>query len=174
MTGQERLTYLDFCEAGSYMDFLLPILPKTGIAVKTLRTEDLAAEELGEQLRMGDRREQLRLIACGETPLTGDPEENERKLMHLRERFAYQYPHPGLQKLYTKTTVSELKIAAMAEKDEAAFHTFEEKEVVPYIPGFRREQEKVSGAVRGNAFHRVMELLDVMYVFVESVCRSDF
>lgn len=178
MTGQERLTYLDFCEAGSYMDFLLPILPKTGIAVKTLRTEDLAAEELREQLRMGDRREQLRLIACGETPLTGDPEENERKLMHLRERFAYQYPHPGLQKLYTKTTVSELKIAAMAEKDEAAFHTFEEKEVVPYIPGFRREQEKVSGAVRGNAFHRVMELLDFMYVFVESglfeKCPGDY
>ena len=168
MTGQERLTYLDFCEAGSYMDFLLPILPQTGIAVKTLRTEDLAAEELGEQLRMGDRREQLRLIACGETPLTGDPEENERKLMHLRERFAYQYPHPGLQKLYTKTTVSELKIAAMAEKDEAAFHTFEEKEVVPYIPGFRREQEKVSGAVRGNAFHRTMELLDFTYLFTES------
>lgn len=178
MTGQEKLTYLDFCEAGSYMDFLLPILPKTGIAVKTLRTEDLAAEELGEQLRMGDRREQLRLIACGETPLTGDPEENERKLMHLRERFAYQYPHPGLQKLYTKTTVSELKIAAMAEKDEAAFHTFEEKEVIPYIPGFRREQEKVSGAVRGNAFHRVMELLDFMYVFVESglfeKCPGDY
>ena len=178
MTGQERLTYLDFCEAGSYMDFLLPILPKTGIAVKTLRTEDLAAEELGEQLRMGDRREQLRRIACGETPLTGDPEENERKLMRLRERFAYQYPHPGLQKLYTKTTVSELKIAAMAEKDEAAFHTFEEKEVVPYIPGFRREQEKVSGAVRGSAFHRVMELLDFTYVFIESgqfeKCPGDY
>lgn len=178
MTGQERLTYLDFCEAGSYMDFLLPILPKTGIAVKTLRTEDMAAEELGEQLRMGDRREQLRRIACGETPLTGDPEENERKLMHLRERFAYQYPHPGLQKLYTKTTVSELKIAAMAEKDEAAFHTFEEKEVVPYIPGFHREQEKVSGAVRGSAFHRVMELLDFTYVFIESgqfeKCPGDY
>ena len=178
MTGQERLTYLDFCEAGSYMDFLLPILPQTGIAVKTLRTEDLAVEELREQLRMGDRREQLRLIACGETTLTGDPEENERKLMYLRERFAYQYPHPGLQKLYTKTTVSELKIAAMAEKDEAAFHTFEEKEVVPYIPGFRREQEKVSGAVRGNAFHRTMELLDFMYVFVESglfeKCPGDY
>lgn len=178
MTGQEKLTYLDFCEAGSYMDFLLPILPQTGIAVKTLRTEDLAVEELREQLRMGDRREQLRLIACGETTLTGDPEENERKLMYLRERFAYQYPHPGLQKLYTKTTVSELKIAAMAEKDEAAFHTFEEKEVVPYIPGFRREQEKVSGAVRGNAFHRVMELLDFMYVFVESglfeKCPGDY
>ena len=178
MTGQEQLTYLDFCGAGSYMDFLLPILPKTGIAVKTLRVEDLAAEEIREQLRMGDRREQLCLVACGEAPLPGEPEENERKLIRLRERFAYQYPHPGLQKLYTKTTVSELKIAAMAEKDEAAFHTFEEKEVVPYIPGFRREQEKVSGAVRGSAFHRVMELLDFTYVFIESgqfeKCPGDY
>lgn len=178
MTGQERLTYLDFCEAGSYMDFLLPILPKTGIAVKTLRTEDLAAEELGEQLRMGDRREELQRVADGEVLLPGDSEENERKLSKLRERFAYQYPHPGLQKLYTKTTVSELKIAAMAEKDEEAFHTFEEKEVVPYIPAFRREQEKVSGAVRGSAFHRVMELLDFTYVFVESglfeKCPGDY
>lgn len=168
MTGQERLTYLDFCEAGSYMDFLLPILPKTGIAVKTMRTEDLTAEEIREQLRMGDRREELQRVADGEVLLPGDPEENERKLYKLRERFAYQYPHPGLQKLYTKTTVSELKIAAMAEKDEEAFHTFEEKEVVPYIPAFRREQEKVSGAVRGNAFHRTMELLDFTYLFTES------
>lgn len=178
MTGQERLTYLDFCEAGSYMDFLLPILPKTGIAVKTMRTEDLTAEEIREQLRMGDRREELQRVADGEVLLPGDPEENERKLYKLRERFAYQYPHPGLQKLYTKTTVSELKIAAMAEKDEEAFHTFEEKEVVPYIPAFRRGQEKVSGAVRGSAFHRVMELLDFTYVFVESglfeKCPGDY
>ena len=168
MTGQEKLTYLDFCEAGSYMDFLLPILPKTGIAVTTPGTEDLVAEEIREQLRMGDRRELLQRVTDGKTPLPGDPEENERKLAKLRERFAYAYPYPGLQKLYTKTTVSELKIAAMAEKDEAAFHTFEEKEVVPYIPAFRREQEKVSGAVRGNAFHRTMELLDFSYLFMES------
>ena len=168
MTGQEKLTYLDFCEAGSYMDFLLPILPKTGIAVTTLGTEDLAAEEIREQLSMGDRREMLQRVADGEVFLPGDREEMERKLSRLRERFAYKYPYSGLQKLYTKTTVSELKIAAMAEKDEAAYHTFEEKEVVPYIPAFRREKEKVSGAVRGSAFHRLMELLDFGYLFIES------
>lgn len=142
MTGQEKLTYLDFCEAGSYMDFLLPILPKTGIAVTTLGTEDLAAEEIREQLRMGDRRELLQRVTDGETPLPGDPEENERKLAKLRERFAYAYPYPGLQKLYTKTTVSELKIAAMAEKDEAAFHTFEEKEDGALYPGFPQRTGK--------------------------------
>ena len=168
MTGQEKLSYLDFCEAGSYMDFLLPILAGTGIRVTILRIEDLAAEELREQLRMGDRRELLQRAADAEIPLNGNPKENERKLSKLRERFAYTYPYPGLQKLYTKTTVSELKIAAMEEKDEAAYHTFEEKEVVPYIPAFRREQEKVSGAVRGNAFHRTMELLDFSYLFTES------
>ena len=56
--------------------------------------------------------------------------------------------------------MSELKIAAMADRDEAAYHTFEEKEVQPYIPLFCRGEEKISGAVRGNAYHRVMELLD--------------
>ena len=168
MTGQEKLTYLDFCEAGSYIDFLLPILPKTGITVRTLKTEDLAAEEIGEQLRMGDRRELLQRVADGDAFFMENSEENAGKLSELQERFAYRYPYPGLQKLYTKTTVSELKIAAMEEKDEAAFHTFEEKEVVPYIPAFRREQEKVSGAVRGNAFHRTMELLDFTWIYVES------
>ena len=74
----------------------------------------------------------------------------------LREKYAFE----KLAGLYTKTTVSELKIAAMADKDEAAYHTFEEKEVQPYIPTFRREEEAVSGTVRGNAYHRVMELMD--------------
>lgn len=215
MTGQEKLTYLDFSEAGSYMDFLLPILPQTDIDVRIMGIEDLAAAEIREQLRLGDRREMLCRVA-GESVfchdwvenkagvvsdegiaedktrvdlrkntadntetlqeeidwnalgIEGDNTVNNRKLHQLRERFAYRYPYPGLQKLYTKTTVSELKIAAMAEKDEAAFHTFEEKEVVPYIPEFRREKEKVSGAVRGNAFHRTMELLDFDWMFVES------
>lgn len=169
MTGQEKLTYLDFSEAGSYMDFLLPILPQTDIDVRIMGIEDLAAAEIREQLRLGDRREMLCRVA-GENALgiAGDNVSNNRKLRQLRERFAYHYPYPGLQKLYTKTTVSELKIAAMAEKDEAAFHIFEEKEVVPYIPAFRREKEKVSGAVRGNAFHRTMELLDFDWIFVAS------
>lgn len=164
MTGQEKLTYLDFSEAGSYMDFLLPILPQTDIDVRIMGIEDLAAAEIREQLRLGDRREMLRRVA----EQSDDNVSNNRKLRQLRERFVYQYPYPGLQKLYTKTTVSELKIAAMAEKDEAAFHTFEEKEVIPYIPAFRREKEKVSGAVRGNAFHRTMELLDFDWIFVAS------
>ena len=38
--------------------------------------------------------------------------------------------------------------------------------MIPYIPAFRREKEQVSGAVRGSAFHRVMELLDFDKMYV--------
>ena len=46
-----------------------------------------------------------------------------------------------------------------AEKDEAAFYLKKRS-------GYG--SEKVSGAVRGNAFHRTMELLDFTYQFTES------
>lgn len=148
---QETLTYLDFMEAGSYLDFLLPVLPKTNVQVTITDTGSLYGSELKEQVELFDR--QSALEQAGKYA-------EEKGLELLRERFSYQYPYQSLEKLYTKTTVSELKIAAMAEKDETAFHAFEEKELVPYIPAFRREKEKVSGTVRGNAYHRVMELLD--------------
>ena len=83
----------------------------------------------------------------------------------LKIRFAYEYPHDNLKELYTKTTVSELKIAAMAGEDEEAFHAFEEAPVVPYIPAFKREEETVTGTVRGNAYHKVMELMDFEKVY---------
>ncbi len=147
----EHLSYLDFIEAGSYLDFLLPILGCTEVAVTVQNMELLCGEQLKEQVVLLDKR---LLLEDAEHYADKD------KLRLLEERFAYQYPHERLRRLYTKTTVSELKIAAMAERDEAAYHSFEEREVMPYIPKFRREKEEVSGAVRGSAVHRVMELLD--------------
>ncbi len=151
MTAKEQLSYLDFIEAGSYLDFLLPVLGQSRVRVSVADVENLMEGRIREQFQLMDRR-----LTLDEAYKYAD----EKGLQILREQFSYQYPYQNLEKLYTKTTVSELKIAAMAEKDEAAYHTFEEREVVPYIPAFKREQEKVSGTVRGNAFHRVMELLD--------------
>ena len=82
------------------------------------------------------------------------------ELASLEERFAYKYPFEALSELYTKTTVSELKMAAMLDEDEAAFNRFENRETEKYIPEFRREKRGISGTVRGNAYHRVMEIMD--------------
>ena len=147
----EHLSFLEFMEAGSFLDMLLPVLGRTGFQVTLLREEDLEAEDLGEQLDLYGRRQRLE-----QAERFGD----EASFKFLQERLNAQYQYAGLEVLYTKTTVSELKIAAMADRDEEAYHTFEEKEIQPYIPAFRRGEEKVSGTVRGNAYHRVMELLN--------------
>ncbi|MDE6063871.1 MAG: PD-(D/E)XK nuclease family protein, partial [Lachnospiraceae bacterium] len=86
---------------------------------------------------------------------------NEEALALLSERFAYEYPHKSLENLYTKTTVSELKKAAMeGGQEEPAKELFPQEEIKPYVPSFMREKEEISGTTRGSAVHRVMELLD--------------
>lgn len=85
---------------------------------------------------------------------------DESLMTELSRRFSYEYPHGNLRELYTKTTVSELKMAGMQETDEAAAKLFEEKPAVPYLRKFLRADEAVSGSMRGSAFHKVMELFD--------------
>jgi ATP-dependent helicase/nuclease subunit A len=190
-SGSERLAFLDYAEAGSYLDFLLPVLAKTCIRVSVINGEELEADAFKEQMSLHERRTRLEQAgkrigkqtavetekqvcqAVGETEKqvcqtvvetekqVCQTETEEQVYQALKGRLRAVYAYENLSGLYTKTTVSELKIAAMADKDEAAYHTFEEKEVQPYIPLFRREQEKVSGTVRGNAYHRVMEILDL-------------
>ena len=76
----------------------------------------------------------------------------------LSARLKSGYPHRNLERLYTKTTVSELKKAGMAEAAEEAYHLFEEEEVVPYLPRFVRSEDKMGGAARGSAYHKALEL----------------
>ena len=190
-SGSERLAFLDYAEAGSYLDFLLPVLAKTCIRVSVINGEELEADAFKEQMSLHERKTRLEQAgkrigkqtavetekqvcqAAVETERqvcqtavetekqVCQTETEEQVYQALKGRLRAVYAYENLSGLYTKTTVSELKIAAMADKDEAAYHTFEEKEVQPYIPLFRREQEKVSGTVRGNAYHRVMEILDL-------------
>ncbi len=168
-SGSERLAFLDYAEAGSYLDFLLPVLAKTCIRVSVINGEELEADAFKEQMSLHERRTRLeqagkrigKQTAVETEKQVCQTETEEQVYQALKGRLRAVYAYENLSGLYTKTTVSELKIAAMADKDEAAYHTFEEKEVQPYIPLFRREQEKVSGTVRGNAYHIVMEILDL-------------
>ncbi|MFR5585383.1 MAG: hypothetical protein ACLTLQ_17680 [[Clostridium] scindens] len=85
----------------------------------------------------------------------------------IKEQFGYQYPYAGsgMQKL--KFTVSELKKRIYLkeslgeELDERGELLYEEPEVVPLIPRFLKEEEELTGASRGTAYHRLMELLDL-------------
>ena len=90
-------------------------------------------------------------------------EVEEALVQAYAERFDFRYAHENLQNMYSKTSVSELKKAAMKEEQEATFEAFEamnEAEMIPYIPALMREKEEMKGAERGTAYHKVMELLD--------------
>lgn len=145
--GEGDMTYTRLCGATGFLDYLLPTFPN--VTGKTVDELELAA--IREELSGEGRRFALEnsLLCDGEA------------LAALSERFSYVYPHKDLEKLYTKTTVSELKMAALqGAGEEPAKELFAQKEVSPYIPDFMRGKEEVTGTVRGSAMHRVMELLD--------------
>ncbi len=81
----------------------------------------------------------------------------------IRERIETKYPHGEYEGLYTKTSVSELKHAAIDEDERinVVFETDKEEEVVPlFIRKEAKEEERViGGARRGSAYHRLMEVL---------------
>lgn len=87
-------------------------------------------------------------------------------MSELNDQLSFVYPHENLKDLYTKTSVSELKMAAMHKAfekqslEETPISLFPTEEIVPYIPNFAKESREVSGAARGSAYHRLLELLD--------------
>ena len=152
------LLYHEFVDSKCYLDFVLPLVQQAGIQVQVTDPGLLEGGKIREQVALAHRAELLAEAGTYADPVL---------LEELKARFAWEYPYSNLKKLYTKTTVSELKIAAMAEKDEAAFHAFEEPEVVPFLPGFERKEEKISGTTRGNAYHKVMELMEYEEIYKE-------
>ena len=93
-------------------------------------------------------------------------EVSEAANRELSDQLSFVYPHENLKDLYTKTSVSELKMAAMHKAfekqslEETPISLFPTEEIVPYIPNFAKESREVSGAARGSAYHRLLELLD--------------
>lgn len=71
--------------------------------------------------------------------------------------YAYSFEDEGKMKM--KFTVSELKKRTVLS-EEAGEEMYAEPEVVPFIPEFLKEEEVLTGASRGSAYHKLLELLD--------------
>lgn len=159
MMRTERAKELS-AECGVEIGEQAPLFPGA-VACKIVRNADFQADLLEEDYRNINDAETFKMNL--ETCVV--PSEMKE---YLQKRFDYRYPYENLQKLYAKTTVSELKMAAIhdmmgngtEETDDRKL--FEEVVPTPYLPLFLRgqEDEKISGAVRGSAMHRAMELLD--------------
>lgn len=128
-----------------------------GISVELTGWDHVVEEKIGEVLH-GEEAKRM---------LLSQAQADEELLTELSYRFSYRYPHENLKNLYTKTTVSELKKAGMQEETDLSAHLFEDRPVVPYFPKFIENDERVTGSMRGSAFHKVMELFDFTKLTIE-------
>ena len=135
-------------------------------------------EVFEETLKHADYAERRRLFASVRT------REVDAKIRDLlRDRFSFSYVHDNYRRLFTKTTVTELKEALRDEGDDVSVqlygleenpdenksnriaymkgHTNQSGDA--YVPSFMREGEMtvpLSGAARGILYHKIMELMD--------------
>lgn len=168
MYSHKALPFGEIVRVNSYLDCILMALARKqeellggegkNLIWKLLTWQDITQSAIQQTLSTESLR--LRLLQGVDergTPLRNTPLEGI-----MKERFSFIYPYSILSKLYTKTTVSELKKQmweqSLKEEEEGVL-LYEEPAIVPYIPAFIQEKEEISGTGRGSAYHKVLELL---------------
>ena len=146
--------------AKCYLDWVLPCIlsDETGkvkqespVEVSVFRAEDLTLQQEETQAEVVAED----VLRNWDDSQVYEPELRER----LNAQIDYVYPFEDEGKMKLKFTVSELKKwAYLAE--EAGEEMYEEPVVVPLIPEFLKEEEILTGAPRGSAYHKLLELLD--------------
>ena len=146
--------------AKCYLDWVLPCIlsDETGkvkqespVEVSVFRAEDLTPQQEETQAEVVAED----VLRNWDASQVYEPELRER----LDAQIDYVYPFEDEGKMKLKFTVSELKKwASLAE--EAGEEMYEEPVVVPLIPEFLKEEEILTGAPRGSAYHKLLELLD--------------
>ena len=146
--------------AKCYLDWVLPCIlsDETGkvkqespVEVSVFRAADLTPQQEETQAEVVAED----VLRNWDASQVYEPELRER----LDAQIDYVYPFEDEGKMKLKFTVSELKKwASLAE--EAGEEMYEEPVVVPLIPEFLKEEEILTGAPRGSAYHKLLELLD--------------
>ena len=153
---QKSLSFRTISTAGTYLDWVLPAAAgseESPFAVGRVTLEDTTEEAL---LRQMVQEEQKAAFLHPEDLPGADPDYAGK----LEEQLSYRYPWQEDMALQGKFSVSELKRLGQTEEEDEDTLLYPAEDLVPYIPRFMSEQEPVSGAARGTAYHRALECLD--------------
>lgn len=173
---RKELSFGSLSKASTYWDWILPSLvqltPEIPVTLQILTVEDIVSGEVEEETAARITKAMLKQWDTGRIY---EPEVREM----LETQFGYRYPYRESSRRKLKFTVSELKkrihlmeMAGDIPEEELGELLYEEPEVVPLIPKFLKEEEELSGAPRGTAYHRLMELLDVSGDYTEESLRE--
>lgn len=156
LEGDQSVSYSALTEATSSLQYVAASLLALGqwdrTGVRIFHDSDLEQGIFHEEVKREILLQKLALF-------TEDTIPDQEMWKTIRDRFDYTYPYAYLNGLYTKTSVSELKKAAMDHEEVKEIFETEQVEA-PYLPEFMRPEAGVTGTGRGNAYHKLMELLD--------------
>lgn len=160
--GQNSLPLFMRLQASTYLEWILDALINNTkhFHISRMNAEDRITGQIQEIVDVHGRKETLLL------QLSNRLKTDNENVQKIKETLDFVYPHENLQKLYTKTTVSELKIAAIHDgllkenREDVSATMFPENEKTTAVPRFAKGKTNVSGTARGSAYHRVMELYD--------------
>lgn len=174
--GPSELSFGQLSSAGCYLDWILPAAVNLGdgasVRYSAVTIPELSALELGqEEKEHVDKEEFLREIAEESSAYAKKDEAFSQK---LQKQFAYRYPYQGEEAYKLKYSVSELKLQAahLAEESQMGEELVPPEEVLPLRPQFLMEEE-ISGASRGSAYHRVLELIDFTKEYTAASLRDE-
>lgn len=147
--------------AGSYMDLILMSLTQNsakGYVISSVTAKELASEILKMQFEEKENQDLL-------THWDKDYVYNQEIRSNVEESLSYRYPHEDDIRLRAKVSISDIKHKFMKRYDENEEESDEisgYEETEDLLPAFLKKEEetKLTGAARGTAYHRVMELLD--------------
>ena len=190
MTDRESpLSLYQLEGANRYLDWILPAL---------LQEEDLKREaDLCGILKTESEEVQqlpikVRIFDAGEMDFTEDAQRQAEVIARevlehwdttkvylpgaeekLEQQMNFLYPYKEKGKMKLKFTVSELKKRESLQ-EEAGEELIQEPEIVPLLPHFMEEQkEGLTGASRGSAYHKFLELHDFSKEYTEELLKEE-
>lgn len=153
---REALPYYILAKARTCLDWLLPLLPRlTGDVPLRVYVDEGKEADTGAFVEA-----QAEVLARGVLE-HWSTETIYHEALHdrLPRQLKYTYPYEQQGSLKMKFTVSELK-KRVSLSDEGGVSLYDEPETVPLLPQFLKGKTELSGASRGSAYHKLLELLD--------------
>ena len=155
-----QLPFTYISKANSYLDWILMCLgspdqypeAKDLFKIQVFGIKDLIRDELEKQIVAETAKEAI--IAMD---ISAVFHEETRK--ELEKKLLYSYPYEASVSMHTKMSVSELKqYGQMIDETKSELPFIEASH--PTLPGFLQENKPLKGALKGTAYHRVLQLLD--------------
>nr|WP_269141865.1 helicase-exonuclease AddAB subunit AddA [Lientehia hominis] len=177
--GRE-LPYQEVSRASSYLDWMLMALVRSriygGVLSERGITPPVFHPVYGEEIPAAVHVESVETLVYHEVEKQASGELFKERLMdwdglrdedekalsgRIADQLSYVYPYLAAVSAPRKFTVSQLKEIGMAEGEEEAVRLLEnqDRDADRKRPAFLEKEEELSGAARGTAYHRVLELL---------------